>query len=257
MKHGGFKAAFLAITASLAVFSAYADERTVNLESIVLESFDGDSAYTWKAVASKFATKTDKETFPKISYVSVWPDALHGRNKEGKDYKSLGVWGRFDRMEYNWIDLYPVAKSGGENAEPAEIPIPGRARALDLWVWGSNFNYYMEAYIRDFKGVVHILPLGDLNFEGWRNLRSNIPSNVPQAKRTLPARQGLTLVKFRVWTRPTERVDNFQIYFDQVKILTDTFESLYDGDELADPTRVQELWSSTGSSSNSSGSTTN
>jgi len=39
-------------------------------------------------------------------------------------------------------------------------------------------------------------------------------------------------------------VDNFQIYFDQIKVLTDTFESLFDGDELADTERVQELWSS-------------
>jgi hypothetical protein len=244
MKHGGFKAAFLALMAFTAVFSANADEKTVNLESRVLESFDGDSAYVWKAAASKFATKNDKETFPKVTYVAAWPDALHGRNREGKEYKSLGIWGRFDRKEYNWIDFYPVAKDGGEDAAPEEIPIPGRARTLDLWVWGSNYNYYMEAYIRDFKGVVHILQLGDLNFEGWRNLRTNIPSNVPQSKRTLPARQGLTFVKFRVWTRPVERVDNFQIYFDQVKILTDTFESLFDGDELTDPNRVQELWGS-------------
>jgi hypothetical protein len=41
-----------------------------------------------------------------------------------------------------------------------------------------------------------------------------------------------------------ERVDNFYVYLDQFKVLTDTFESFYDGDELADPDRVQELWSS-------------
>ena len=60
----------------------------------------------------------------------------------------------------------------------------------------------------------------------------------------LPRLQSLTLVKFRVWTQPTERVDNFYIYFKQLKVLTDVFESYYDGDELADPQRVQELWAS-------------
>jgi hypothetical protein len=244
MKHGGFSVACLAFMTSIAVFSVNADDQTVNLESRILESFDGDSAYVWKVSASKFATKTDKETFPKVSYVDSWPIALHGTNHEGKTYKSLGIWGRFDRKEYNWIDFYPVAKDGGENALPAEIPIPGRARLLDIWVWGSNFNFYMEAYIRDFKGVVHILQMGDLDYQGWRSLKSNIPESIPQAKRTLPARQGLALVKFRIWTRPVERVDDFQVYFDQVKILTDTFETLFDGDELADPARVQELWSS-------------
>lgn len=244
MKQGGFKAACLALLSCIAVLSAYADDKTVNLESRVLESFDGDSAYVWKAAASKFATTNDSETFPKLSLVPSWPVALHGSNREGKDLKSLGIWGRFDRKGYNWIDLYPVSKDGGEDAPAAEIPIPGRASMLDVWVWGANFNYYMEMYIRDYKGVVHILNMGDLSFQGWKNLRVNIPSNVPQSKRTLPLREGLALVKIRVWTRPTERVDDFQIYFDQIKVLTDTFESLFDGDELSDPERVQELWSS-------------
>ncbi|MFA6508225.1 MAG: flagellar filament outer layer protein FlaA, partial [Treponemataceae bacterium] len=209
-----------------------------------LESFDGDSAYQWKATASKFATKSDKETYPKLTYVPSWPQALHGANREGKPLKSLGVWAKFDRKGYNWIDLYPVAKDGDDKAVALEIPIPGRARMLDVWVWGSNFNYYMEAYIRDFKGVVHLLELGDLNYVGWKNLRTNIPEGIPQARRTTPSRQGLTFVKFRIWTRPMEKVDDFQIYIDQLKLLTDTFETLFDGDELADPKRAQELWNS-------------
>jgi hypothetical protein len=244
MKHGGFKAACLVISTCVAVFSVQAETKTINLESRVLESFDGDSGYVWRASASKFATKNDSETFPKISSVPVWPAQLHGANRAGNEYKSLGVWGRFDRKGYNWIDLYPVLEGAAEDAAPAELPIPGRAKMLDVWVWGSNFNFYLEAYVRDYKGVVHIMQMGDLWFEGWKNLKSNIPDNIPQARRQLPARQGLTFVKFRIWTRPTERVDNFQVYFDQVKILTDTFESLFDGDELADPDRVQELWSS-------------
>jgi hypothetical protein len=40
-----------------------------------------------------------------------------------------------------------------------------------------------------------------------------------------------------------EQVNNFYIYFDQLKVLTDTFETRYDGEELADPKKVQELWS--------------
>jgi len=242
MKHGGFKAVCLAFSVCMAVASVYAaEEKAVNLESRILENFDGASGYVWKVAASKFATKTVNETFPKLAYINTWPAAAHGYNREGKDIKSLGVWGRFDRRGYNWIDVYPVAKDD-KDENPAEIPIPGRVQLLDMWVWGANFNYYLEAYIRDYKGVVHIINMGDLNFEGWKNLRINIPSNIPQAKRTLPKRQGLTLVKFRIWTRPVERVDDFQVYINQIKVLTDTFETPFDGDELADPARVQELW---------------
>lgn len=242
MKHGGFKAVCLALSVCMTVASVFAaEEKAVNLESRILENFDGSSGYVWKVNASKFATKTDKETFPKLAYIKTWPAAIHGYNREGKDIKSLGIWGRFDRKGYNWIDIYPVAKDD-KDENPAEIPIPGRVQLLDMWVWGANFNYYLEAYVRDYKGVVHIINMGDLNFEGWKNLRINIPSNIPQEKRTLPKRQALTLVKFRIWTRPVERVDDFQVYINQIKVLTDTFETLFDGDELADPARVQELW---------------
>jgi hypothetical protein len=51
-------------------------------------------------------------------------------------------------------------------------------------------------------------------------------------------------VKFRVWTTPAEEVGNFYIYFDQFKVLTDTFESLFDGDELTDPDWIRENWES-------------
>ncbi len=244
MKHGGLKTACLALLSCLAVAAAQADENTVNLESKILESFDGDSGYVWKATASKFTTVTDKETFPKISTVPVWPVGVFGsKPQQDTPLNSLGVWGRFDRKGYNWIDVYPTAKDD-DSGTPAEIPVPGRAKMIDLWVWGSNFNYYLEVYLRDYKGVVHLINMGDLTFQGWQNMQISLPSTIPQSRRTLPRRQGITFVKFRIWTRPSERVDDFQIYFDQLKVLTDMFESRFDGDTLADPEQVQELWSS-------------
>ncbi|MDR0553798.1 MAG: flagellar filament outer layer protein FlaA [Treponema sp.] len=243
MKKDIFKVVCLIMMASIAS-SVLADERTLNLESIVLESFDGDSNYTWKTMGSKFATTVDGETYPKLLLVPAWPSAVFGANREGKDLKSLGIWGRFDRQGYNWIDIYPTAADGEDDAGPAEIPIPGRVQYLDMWVWGSNLRCTLEAYVRDYQGVVHIIPLGNLTFEGWKNLRATVPANIPQFKRVLPHIATLTFVKFRVWTQPVEQVGNFYIYLDQFKIVTDTFESKHDGDELADPAHVQELWSS-------------
>ena len=261
MKQGSFRAVrliiFLLVMLGLAVFTAFGDENTVDYASIILEPFNGDTTHTWdfggktftydfewKTDASKFATKIDNDSFPKTTYVPSWPMALFGLNKQGKDLKSFGIWGKFDRRGYNWIDIYPV-KTGaaqGEEPEPFEIPIPGRISYLDMWVWGSNLNYYLEAYFRDHQGVVYDLFMGSLAYQGWKNLRTKIPTNIPQSKRILPRLAGLTFVKFRIWTTPVERVDNFYVYFDQMKVLTDTFESLFDGDELADPERVQELW---------------
>jgi ligand-binding SRPBCC domain-containing protein len=55
-------------------------------------------------------------------------------------------------------------------------------------------------------------------------------------------RQFATFVKFRVWTSPEERVDNFYVYFDNVKVLTDNFEAVYDGDDLATIHKTRQLW---------------
>jgi hypothetical protein len=249
MKQGSFKAVCLMLLAIIAVGAAFGDDITINSTSIILESFDGDSPYNWNVAGSKFATKNDDGEWPQCAFVAAWPQALHGINREGKDLKSLGIWGKFDRQGFNWIDIYPTdAESDGGEGDDSEgfnnkeIPIPGRLQYMDLWVWGSNLDYTLEAYFRDFQGVVHVIDLGHLNYQGWKNLQVKIPTRIPQSKRVLPRLAGLTFIKFRVWTPPTEPVSDFRIYFDQFKILTDTYENLFDGDELALPERIEELW---------------
>jgi hypothetical protein len=234
----------LVVLACITVFSGFGDDFTINLESRILESFNGDSdaPYKWKTDASRFITRTDEVSYPIVLHVDAWPGAAFGYSRdENNPVRSLGLRGGFDRRGYNWIDLYPVLADDPDE-EPFEIPIPGRIHNLDVWVWGSNLRYYIEVYVRDHVGVIHALKLGDIAYPGWRNLRVNIPTSIPQSRRVLPAYAGLYFVKFRIWTQPTEKVDNFYIYFKQLKILTDVFESLFDGNDLADPQNVERLW---------------
>jgi len=262
MKQGSFRAVrlvvFLFFMLFLMAFSVFGDENTIDYLTIVLENFSGETAhhwefagknydyeYEWALDASKFTSRVNNELFPKQTTVKNFPMALWGTNKNNLDLNSFGIWGRFDRRGYNWIDVFPAVPGSGANGEdpqPFEIPVPGRIQYLDMWVWGSNLNYYMEAYFRDFQGVVHNLYLGSLKYQGWRNLRVKIPTSIPQSKRVLPRYAGLSFVKFRIWTTPGEMVNNFYVYFNQMKVLTDTFESLFDGDDLADPDTVQEIW---------------
>lgn len=236
----------------------FADENTVTLESVVIQNFDDPAKAPWFVIGSKFSTAG----FPKVAYIKAWPQAVYGSNADNKDLKALGVAMLFDRKGYNWIDVVPGQKTGdGDKAtyEPTEIPLPGRVKMIDMWVWSANFNYYLEAYVRDYKGIVYAVPMGDLNFSGWKNLRINVPDNIPQSRKTLPKKESLSLVKFRIWTRPSESVANFTIdpkatdtdkavkfYFDNIKVLTDTFETLFDGDELSDTNNaaVKDAWGS-------------
>ena len=177
--------------------------------------------------------------FPSGRLYQRRPDSHSRRrsDRRAQNAKSLSVAMLFDRKEYNWIDIIPGTKD-----KPIELPLPGRVKMLDLWVWSGNFNYYLEAFVRDYRGIVYTIPMGDLTFVGWKNLRINIPDNIPQSKKYLPRREGLTLVKFRIWTRPNEVVvipgteaatdpldKAVKFNFNTIKVLTDTFESLFDG----------------------------
>jgi len=259
MKQTSLKIICLIIWACITVFSGFGDETTNSFETVVLESFNGDddAPYIWKTQSSRFVTPvTDKNGevvqdsggntvyYPLLAYVEAWPAAAFGYNRGPSDpqLRSLGINGRFDRRGYNWIDLYPVL-ADDPDGNPYEIQIPGRVHNIDMWVWGANLRYYIEVFLRDYRGVIHSIRLGDIAYIGWRNLRVNVPTNITQARKTLPAYAGLTFVKFRIWTQPMEKVDNFYIYFKQLKVLTDMFEGLFDGNDLADPTNVERLWS--------------
>jgi hypothetical protein len=272
MKHRSFWVFCLILLAGT-VLTAFGQDLTVSLESKIIETFDNaeGSLYEWRKDTSRYAVgkdPADKENpsfanmgledgdfFPKINHFEIWPVALFRNNREGRELRSLGIWGKFKRMGYNWIDLYPVLKSEGAEAGPYEIPLPGRIRYFDMWVWGSNLNYYVEAYVRDEQGIIHVLHLGNLGYQGWKNLRVQVPTSIPQRRRIIldPASSNtlstaeknsiyLKFVKFRVWTTPREEVANFYIYFDQFKVLTDTFERIFDGDEMSDPDWVRENW---------------
>jgi hypothetical protein len=239
-----------------------ADENLMSLESRVIESFDNDlktgeeCTTRWIVRGSKFIDASLK--YPIVKSIKSWPESVYGKNREGIDLRCLGIKAGFTRQEYNFLDIIPArAYDSAKDKEDdiiytesdtkkqwvhAPMVFPGRIRALSIWVWGSNYNYYLEAQVKDHTGVVHVLPLGDLSFTGWRNLSIEIPSSIPQSETYIPKLKRLRIEKFRLWTRPEERVTEFWIYIDQIKVLTDTFETRYDGDDLEDEKFLQETW---------------
>jgi hypothetical protein len=239
----------------------FADDRTVSLESKVIQTFDAQDEQQWYVLGSKFSSVG----YPKISFIpNTWPVSLFGTSPADADKKTvMGVALMFDRKEYNWVDVIPGTKD-----KPKELGLPGRVSSLDVWIWGSGFRYYVEAYVRDYQGIVHKVNLGMISHEGWKNFRIDIPTSIPQSKQTLPKIEGLKFVKFRIWTTPYEAVavigtEDTQdikatsdkskepdiskaifVYFDQIKVLSDMYETNYDGDNLANPDNVKKNWNS-------------
>jgi hypothetical protein len=208
-------------------FGARSDPRfqMEDIRSVILDGFE-DDRNNWNVSGSRFTA----EGFPMLKpQVEGAPIALARGATEESQYV-LGVRAAFTRKGYNSISIYPEE----------EIVLPGTVKKLDLWVWGANYNYEMEVHLRDFRGIVHKLPLGSLAFIGWRNLSVTIPSHIPQYIRYLPMEAPLTLVRLVIWTQPTERVDDYICYLDHLKVLTDMHRNRFDGDLLAEQSR--EIW---------------
>jgi hypothetical protein len=199
-----------------------------DIQSVVIEDFE-DNDSSWQITASRF---TD-EDFPQLKFgVEGRPIGLSSTYPEDEHKYVMGVKAAFTRKGYNSVTIYPEE----------ELLVPGRAKKLDIWVWGANYYYNLEAHLRDYRGIVHRIPMGSLHFMGWRNLSVDIPKHIPQTIRYLPMEKPLSLVRLVIWTEPTERVDSYIIYFDHLKVLTDMYTQRFDGDVLAD--QSDEIWSS-------------
>ena len=230
MKQKAFSAAIAAaLLLGVLCLPVSAQDRPINYETYIVDSFDnaGDVDWTWIAAGSRFVA----EGYPVVKYFDGMPGSLRFIQADPNgDYKVLGIQFKFNRQGDNWVDIFPMRE--GEE-EPYEIPFRGAVTRLDMWVWGGNYMYQLEVLLRDYQGRVHSLPMGWLNYEGWRNLAVNVPSSISQASRYTGEDTSLKFVGFRIRTSPRERVDNFEVFFDQFRVLTDTYMSNFDGFEFA------------------------
>jgi len=238
------------------------------LESIVIDTFDDPAKRTWIqdgapqsedrtwiVQGSKFATKEGDTQYPILKFVEgdgTYPEALFGSNPAKLPLKSIGVYSKFNRKGYNNFEIYPAAKDSQGNLVPQGIALPGVVKMIDIWVWGSNYRLYLDAYVRDYRGVPYVLHFGSLDFQGWKDLQVSVPSTIHQAQSYLPQFQGLHLTKLVVTTDPTEKVDGFFVYFDQLKILTDMHQSPYDGKGLNNPAFINKYFADSASTTSSS-----
>ncbi|MCG8687194.1 MAG: flagellar filament outer layer protein FlaA [Desulfobacterales bacterium] len=259
MKRGSLLSVLLIILAVLVTGALGADELTVSLESHIIETWDGpDSGYfsdtgepiSWQVVGSKFKA----EERPRVAYaMNEWPQDLFGTQpEEPEGLGVLGINGAFVRQGYNQIELIPGVGSGDDFRAKA-IPLPGRVQTLDFWVWGSNYDYYVEVHFRDFQGIAHTLwPFrnenlrepGSIKFVGWKNMFITMPNYIKQSVNYKPELASLSLTKLVFTTHPAEIVSDFYIYVDHLKVLSDMHESNFDGFGLSTTQKVQEIWGS-------------
>ncbi len=233
----------------------FPENRTQNLQSIVLEDFEltteGKPKRLWVAVPNKFGRKNSiesGESLQKLSWIESWPEAYFGKEgvlDEGnvkKEYKHcLALYLAFNRQGYNTIELYPLEEKDGKLVR-SPIPFNGIVKQIDMWIWGANYLYDMEMVLRDYRGVEYRLPIGSIHHVGWKNFNIPIPTYVQQTGTYILGQYQFSLVKLVLWTTPKERVSGAYVYIDHIKYLTDIFDNRYDGYDLGKIDTVKNLW---------------
>lgn len=209
---------------------AVAQPSTKAVETRIIDDFDntGDNEWTWNVLFSK-SMDTDNG-FPKLDFFAGQPNSLKALNASAdEEHKVLGVKTSFKRKGENWFEIYPE-----KDGAPYEIPLVGNVSLLDFWVWGAGYYYYIDVLIRDADGRVYTLPAGNLSFDGWRNVIVNIPTYMRQRSRMRSGPKTISFVGYRIRTDPNEYVDDFVVFFDQLKYTTNALNNIFDGYELRD-----------------------
>ena len=115
------------------------------------------------------------------------------------------------------------------------IPIEGITKTVSVWVAGRNTNHTMELLITDHFGNSAVIPMGKLNFSGWKKLTVTIPPNVVQRNYHYTDKMGISIVGFNIKCDIDETYGTYYIYFDDIRAVTDLFaEESRDRDDMMD-----------------------
>jgi hypothetical protein len=244
-----------------------ADISSDELMAVVIEDFEnaqtGDAGWLLQSTPKQF-TKAEteqklkmKNPVPKLEAriipggpndlnVAEWSLTDQGKKKD----KILGINFKFrypgtneiaiiPPPELHWKEKKPVFTynpNTGKDEQERGLELPGQAKGISVWVHARGLPYTFEVWLKDFTGQTHILKFGSVNFVGWRPLKVAIPGNIPQTYESYPQTRTTKITRFVLRAVPgahrEELMQEAYFFFDQIKVLTETYEANFDGQDL-------------------------
>lgn len=199
------------------------------LEIVILENFE--EAEDWRA---KSTTPLGDTKLLKMVQRGIIKDVFDEKStpnnqpsgKEGIEKKNhfLGVKTYFADRGFDRVEVTP----------PHEFIIKGKARQVSVWVLGRKYDHTLYAKFRDYRGKLHNVRLGKLDFFGWRKLTATIPGFIPQSSRFSLQDKNLHFVSLFVTSGPHEVGGDFYFYLDDLEVRTDRSNMIYPGYEIKD-----------------------
>lgn len=117
---------------------------------------------------------------------------------------------------------------------PHPYVLKGKVRQFSIWVLGRNYRHTMYLKIRDYRGGIHKIRLGRLDFFGWRKFTVAVPGWIPQSTRFALIDKNLQFISIFVVSDVHEVGGEFYFYVDGLKALVDKSELVYPGSEIKD-----------------------
>ncbi|MCG8453962.1 MAG: flagellar filament outer layer protein FlaA [Spirochaetales bacterium] len=115
------------------------------------------------------------------------------------------------------------------------LPIEGITKTISIWVAGRNTNHELQLLVSDHFGNKAVVPMGKLNFSGWKQLTVTIPPTVKQRDYHYNDRMGISIDGFNVRCNIDETYGRYYVYFDDIRAVTDLFaEETRDADDMMD-----------------------
>jgi Ni/Co efflux regulator RcnB len=146
-------------------------------------------------------------------------------NIEEPDEFVLGVRVDYFRRGNNTISIEPVRP----------LQVPGITKTISVWVVGRNFNHRLSVVVEDFFGRRSVLPMGTMNFSGWKRLTVAVPPTVEQRNANYNNQQGIQIMGFIIEPDMLETYGTYYVYFDDLRVWTDLFaEDNRDPDDMVD-----------------------
>ncbi len=136
----------------------------------------------------------------------------------------LGIKSYFDNMGFDRVEVKAAQ----------DYKITGKARQFSIWVLGRNYKHFLWIRLKDYRGKIHKLRIGRLDFYGWKKMTVLVPGWLPQSTRYSLLGKNLLFQSVFVVSDYKEPVGEFYFYVDALKVIVDRDDMNYPGSEIKD-----------------------